>query len=116
MTKKYTSNRFTCVYVLYSLITGDVYVGVTGDLKTRLASHHQGSVPSSRDLRPLLLLSFEYFMCKTDALKREAFLKSAEGRRHLAQHCSEALSICKNKRRELRNRLGIIGTGAPHSP
>ena len=70
----------TCVYFLY-LSNGDVYKGCTDDLERWLEEHYAGKVESTGHYRPMKLIGFEAYCLKSDALRREKFLKSTEGRR-----------------------------------
>jgi putative endonuclease len=77
------------VYVLKSLKTGKLYKGSTANLKARLAKHNSGSVSSTKEFRPWVLIYYEAFINKTDALREEKFLKSGKGRerlKHLLQN------------------------------
>ena len=68
------------VYVLRSLKDGKRYIGVTSDLKERLFEHTNGLVKSTKNRRPLTLIHTEKFENKAEALKREKFFKSGQGR------------------------------------
>ena len=72
-----------CVYVLLSKADRHFYVGYTTDLKARLTSHFRGDSPSTAPRRPFTLVFCEYFGSKTDALRREQYLKTSPGRRTL---------------------------------
>jgi len=67
------------VYVLLSLKDHKLYTGYTSDLENRLVKHNRGAVHSTKSRRPLELVCYEIFDSKTEALKRERFLKSLEG-------------------------------------
>ncbi len=71
------------VYVLFSLNDKLLYIGSTHDLKTRLKSHKNGSVRSTKERRPLELIHYEFFISKAEALAREKFFKSGFGRNEL---------------------------------
>ncbi|MDD5043521.1 MAG: GIY-YIG nuclease family protein [Patescibacteria group bacterium] len=72
------------VYLLL-LINGDIYKGFSGDLKRRLEEHDRGKVGATRNFRPAKLIGYEAYLLKSDAVRREAFLKTTEGRRLLKQ-------------------------------
>jgi putative endonuclease len=51
------------------------YVGVTADLKKRIAEHNQGSVDSIRPYIPLKIIYYEAYLSEADAHNREFKLK-----------------------------------------
>lgn len=70
------------VYVLLSLRNNKSYVGVTSKLPIkRLHEHNIGKVDWTRNNRPFKLIYYESYYCKKDALHREKFLKTGQGRR-----------------------------------
>ncbi len=68
-------------YVLKSLKSGILYVGVTGDLKRRFKEHNQrrGGYYTKRNA-PFSLIFYEAFLDKQDAICAEKFFKSGYGR------------------------------------
>ena len=70
-------------YVLISETTGRLYKGSCLDLDQRIAAHNAGRVRSTKAYRPWRLLHVETFASRTEALKRERFLKSLSGWRWL---------------------------------
>lgn len=58
-------------------------MGITGDLELRLASHREGRVESTRGRRPLRLVGYEAYLTKSEAAKREKYLKTSDGKREL---------------------------------
>ncbi|MDO8514252.1 MAG: GIY-YIG nuclease family protein [bacterium] len=69
------------VYILYSQKDKRLYVGCTSNLKERLRRHQAGQVQATKLRRPLVLIREESSENKTDAFKRERFLKSLWGSR-----------------------------------
>ena len=67
------------VYVLKSGNDGNYYIGHTNNLANRLLRHNNGYVKSTRNRRPLTLVYEELFKTRSEAMKREKFLKSGEG-------------------------------------
>jgi putative endonuclease len=67
------------IYILKSLKDGGYYIGFTSNIEKRLQQHQSGKVRSTRHRRPLILHYNEDFAKKTDAIKREHFLKSLSG-------------------------------------
>jgi len=72
-----------CVYVLKSQVDGDLYIGFTTDIIQRVTAHNSGSVPSTAPRRPFALVFCEYYPSKSDALRRETYLKTSAGHRAL---------------------------------
>jgi putative endonuclease len=76
MTKSY-------VYVLRSLVDGKFYVGLTSDIPKRLEEHRRGLVTSTKRRVPLELIYWEGCLSRSDAARREKYLKTAWGKRYL---------------------------------
>ena len=57
-----------------------LYKGSARDLKERLRDHQAGRVGRTKNRRPLKLFYHEYCQDYTTARRREAFLKSGQGR------------------------------------
>ncbi|MEM3420786.1 MAG: GIY-YIG nuclease family protein [Candidatus Hadarchaeum sp.] len=64
------------VYILRSLKDDNFYTGHTADLKERLAQHNRGDVRSTKARRPLVLIYWESFKTRSEAMKRERKIKS----------------------------------------
>jgi len=62
---------------------GKIYKGSTANLKRRLEEHNRGNVKSTKYYRPLKLIGYESYLMKSDAERREKFLKKTESRRLL---------------------------------
>jgi len=72
------------VYVLKSLKNGKRYVGQTSkDVLDRLHDHNTGSNPWTRANKPFKVIHSECFETRTEAIQREHFLKSGQGRKWL---------------------------------
>ena len=67
------------VYILRSLKDGKLYTGVTADLAKRLFEHNIGKNKATRHRRPLVLVHSEKYSTRTDAARREYYLKSKKG-------------------------------------
>ena len=68
-------------YALESLKNEKIYIGVTGDLQQRVASHNAGKGGAyTKENRPFKLIFYEAYIEKTDAYKAERFFKSGYGR------------------------------------
>ncbi|MFH1287558.1 MAG: GIY-YIG nuclease family protein [bacterium] len=68
------------VYILKSLIKDRIYIGYTEDIEKRLRYHNSGKVRSTKAYKPYSLVYKEEFADKTQARKREIFLKTGKGR------------------------------------
>jgi putative endonuclease len=81
------------MYYVYILLlkNNDLYKGSTGDLKRRYSDHRLGKVESTRHYRPLELIHYESYVRKSDAVRRERFLKTTEGKRLLKQQIKDIL-------------------------
>jgi len=73
------------MYYVYFLLlnNGNIYTGVTSDLKRRITEHKKGKVKSTKNRRPIKLIAYEAYLFKSDCLRREKFLKTTEGKRSL---------------------------------
>ncbi len=67
------------VYILKSKKNKNLYIGYTIDLKKRLAEHNNGNNISTKPFRPYILIFYESFINKKDAIAREKYLKSGWG-------------------------------------
>ena len=70
-------------YVLRSLTTGRHYVGHCSDPVQRLGQHNQGVTKSTKNRGPWELVYQEEFATRAEAVRRERFLKSGQGREEL---------------------------------
>jgi putative endonuclease len=71
------------VYILRSLKDGKRYIGFTSDLQRRLTEHNSEKVKSTKNRKPFELIYTETFENKSDAMKREKFFKTHQGRNYL---------------------------------
>ena len=67
------------VYILLSLKDKKHYIGSSSDVLKRLEYHNAGRQRSTKHRIPFILIYSEEFDSKTDALKRERYLKSLKG-------------------------------------
>lgn len=70
-------------YLLKSLRNGDIYVGSSNDVHSRLRKHNAGLVKSTKPNRPWRLLKFEIFLTRSEAVQRERFLKTGQQKERL---------------------------------
>ncbi len=71
------------VYVLRSKKDGKRYIGFTTDLQRRIDEHKKGMVKSTKHRRPMELVYHEEYEIKSEAMEREKFLKTGNGREWL---------------------------------
>jgi putative endonuclease len=94
---KYKDKIMYFVYVYLSKKDFNFYIGYTCDLKKRYKEHLAGKVPSTRNRLPLSLIYYECCLIKYDAIRRERFLKSGQGRRYLKKRLRDFLANIKQK-------------------
>jgi len=68
------------VYVIKSLEYGTRYIGSTDNYKRRLKEHNGGKCRYTKGRRPWNLVYLENFSTRGEAMQREKFLKSGQGR------------------------------------
>ncbi len=69
------------VYLLQSKKNKRFYIGVTKDIEKRIRQHNKGFSRSTKPYLPWILIHIEKFHKKTDAYKREYYLKHPKGYR-----------------------------------
>ena len=79
------------VYIL-QLANGNLYKGMTGDFKRRISEHEAGRVSSTKPFLPFRVIGCEAYALKSDAARRELFLKTTEGRRLIRQQYRDILA------------------------
>jgi len=82
------------VYILL-LSNNQLYTGFTTKLYERLKQHKNGRVKSTRNRRPVKLIHYEVYLKKSDARRREKYLKTTEGKRFLKQQIRDLLRDIK---------------------
>jgi predicted GIY-YIG superfamily endonuclease len=68
------------VYILTSLDSAHFYVGITDDLRARLAKHNAGEVTHTAKFRPWRIKTYIAFSDEKQAFAFERYLKSVSGR------------------------------------
>lgn len=81
------------VYILYSRLDKDLYIGCTSDLRKRISQHNSGRVFSTKNRIPFQLIYYEAFINKTDAFVREKWLKSGWGHNQINKILFNTLKI-----------------------
>jgi len=70
------TEKSPAVYIVASRERGTLYIGVTGDLCSRVMHHRQGLVPGfTKRYRVSRLVWFEYFGSMQEAITREKQMK-----------------------------------------
>ena len=67
-------------YILKTAKNTD-YIGSTDDLNNRLKLHQNGKVRSTKDKRPVQLISKEYYKTRSEAQKKEYKIKNWKSRK-----------------------------------
>ena len=68
------------IYILFSEIRDRYYIGSSSNPEERLVRHNAGATTSTKSGRPWKMVYHETFNTKTDALKRETYLKRMKSR------------------------------------
>ena len=76
-------------YVLVGSDGAYLYKGACRNLHERLKDHKAGRCSRTKNRRPLSVLHYKYCQTYSDALKREKFLKSGQGRKWLRAKLEE---------------------------
>ncbi len=71
---------FTYVYILISDRDGQMYVGITNDLRRRLSEHQNGQTTSTAKRLPVRLIFYEAYPEESDARRRERYFKTTKGK------------------------------------
>jgi putative endonuclease len=79
------------VYIL-RLNDESLYTGRSDDLKRRIAEHRLGKVKSTKHKRPIALIYYEAYIEKSDAIARELYLKTGDGRQEVRKHLKFTLT------------------------
>ncbi len=72
---------------------GQIYTGSTKDLKLRMSEHSRGNVNTTSKYLPISLVGYEAYSLKSDAQRREKFLKTTEGKRLFRQQYRDKLGV-----------------------
>lgn len=68
------------VYILQSIDAEHFYIGITDDLRARLAKHNAGEVPHTSKYLPWRVKTYVGFSDEKQAFNFEKYLKSPSGR------------------------------------
>ncbi len=89
--------NFYYVYILHNSLKNFIHAGYSTDLKTRVKSHNNGEVVSTKTYAPLELIHYEAYRNMADAKRREKYFKTTKGRVTLRQMLKEYFTE-KNKK------------------
>lgn len=81
--KLITKNMFYEVYVLKSQKDGIRYIGSGVDARERLRKHNKGDCRFTKGHSPWEIIYKEKYKTRSEAVRRERFLKSGQGRKWL---------------------------------
>jgi putative endonuclease len=81
------------VYVLQNETSGRLYKGFTSNLVQRIGQHNAGISKSTKNRGAWRLVYQEEFATRGEAMQREKFLKSGQGREFLKKILSDARSV-----------------------
>ena len=71
------------LYVLHSKTKEKYYIGQTGDLEDRIRRHNGGRSKYTKDGKPWELMYSEEYATRSEAVRRELYLKSPSGWKEL---------------------------------
>lgn len=71
------------VYAIKSLEKNYIYVGLTNNIDRRFNQHNNGKEKTTNFYKPFVLIYQEKFKTRTDARRKEKYLKSGIGKAFL---------------------------------
>ena len=77
------------IYVLVSLVNGELYIGRTENLKKRIKEHNLGLSISTKRYKPWKIIYYEACLNKKDSIRRERYLKTSQGTRMIKLRLKE---------------------------
>ena len=69
-----------------------IYTGSSSDLMQRIADHNRGNVKTTSKYLPVTLIGYEAYQLKSDAQRREKYMKTTEGKRLFRQQYRDILA------------------------
>jgi putative endonuclease len=85
--------KFFYVYILYNNEKNFIYTGYSENLKQRIKEHNSGKSKSTKHYTPLRLIFYEAYPTRSDAKRREKYLKSNKGRTTLMTMLKDYFNI-----------------------
>ena len=80
---------FYYTYVLKSKKDNKLYTGFTNDLRKRLSQHNSGKSTYTKGRGPFEIIYYEACLLQEDALRRENYFKTSQGRRMFRKRLKE---------------------------
>ncbi|MCF7861585.1 GIY-YIG nuclease family protein [Candidatus Woesearchaeota archaeon] len=77
-------------YILYSKTKNRYYIGSCSDLSLRLQRHNEGWTRSTKAGIPWKIVHFEPYNTKSEALKREYYIKRMKSRKFIEDLISQS--------------------------
>ena len=74
------------IYILQSLKDYKFYIGQTNNLADRIERHNKGQVIATRNRKPLKLIYSEIYNSRSEAVKRESYLKSLKNPKYILEN------------------------------
>ena len=71
------------LYILKSIKDNSYYIGISKNIDNRLNQHNRGSVLPTKSKKPWVLAHKEWYNSRSNAFKREKYLKSLKKRKAL---------------------------------
>jgi putative endonuclease len=78
------------------------YSGFSSDLNSRIYKHNKGDTPSTKYRRPLILIFYEAYLDKKDALRREKYFKTTKGKTTIRTMLAEYLKCLEKSEKQLQ--------------
>ncbi len=88
----YLYNQFMHYVYYLRMNNGQVYTGYSSNLKQRIAQHEHGVVTTTSKYLPITLIGYEAYIEKSDAQRRERFMKTTEGKRLFRQQYRDIIA------------------------
>lgn len=105
------------IYILQSQKDSSFYIGFTENLNQRLEKHNSSTSGYTSTKKPWIIVYSESFENKTDALKREIFIKNQKSRdfiKKLIEDSSARIPVRSSREgRGFESRLGVPDWASP---
>ena len=83
--RQVVSSKMYYTYVLKNIKNGKLYTCSTNNLERRLLEHSKGWSKYTRNNGPYKLIYKEFYKSKSEAYRREIFLKTGKGREFIKE-------------------------------
>ena len=90
--KQLEGSQVYYTYVLQSKVDGKFYTGFTKNLKLRFEQHNEQLVESTKSRVPLKLIYYEACLDRSDATRREKYLKTYHGKMFIKKRLKSYLT------------------------